>query len=105
MLQNWDGGNPVNFEYPRTGCPPVVMGLGIGIPLATTLLKVRGSLDIDLDPEDVAEFMDLPQAEMAKVNAHGLLTSMSPFGTIDDMELIKLEEDGSTPGPWTCIEG
>jgi len=51
-------------------------------------------MDYDVKPSDIESMMGLPQAAMAKVNAHQLLTSMSPWGTCDDLELChQTEED------------
>jgi len=41
---------------------------------------------------------------MAAMNVHALLTSMSPWGTIDDQELIDMskdeDEDADCPAIW-----
>jgi len=60
------------------------------------LLKINGKVDIELDPEDTKIIFDQPEAQMAAVNMHDLLVNMSPWGTINDMELINCDdEDGS----------
>lgn len=72
------------------------------------LLQVKGKLDVDLDPADVAALMQLPQAEMAKANVHQLLSGMSPWGTLDDLELIHMTENEaneSVPAIWSGVEG
>jgi hypothetical protein len=58
------------------------------IPLL--LVCVKGSVAMNLDTEAIADALKLPQAEMAQANAHQLLSGMSPWGTIDDLELINL---------------
>ena len=69
------------------------------------IMRLSGKLSIDLDPMDVGILLEMPQAEMTNVNVHNLLTAMSPWGTIDDMELIKYEEeDGDIPAIWTVFE-
>jgi len=56
--------------------------------------NVNAKMDVDVKPSDIESMMGLPQAAMAKVNAHQLLTSMSPWGTCDDLELChQTEED------------
>ena len=43
---------------------------------------------------------------MANVNVFNLLTSMSPWGTIDDMELIQNDdEEAELPPIWSTFEG
>jgi hypothetical protein len=58
------------------------------------LMQVEADLDVDLDPKDVAAVLNLPQAQMTQTNLHSLMTTMSPYGTIDDMELINEGDDG-----------
>lgn len=65
------------------------------------VMKMSGKFDVELDPEDLTNLLQMPQAQMANVNAHGLLSSMSKWGTLDDMELIHYEdEEGDGPAFW-----
>jgi len=52
------------------------------------LFQMKGKLNIDVDPEDVAALLKLPQAQMAQMNVHDLISGMSPFGETDDLELV-----------------
>ena len=52
------------------------------------MLRLNGKLDIELEPQDIKILLEMPKMEMANVNAHNLLTAMSPWGTFNDMELI-----------------
>jgi len=52
------------------------------------LMRLNGKLDVELDPMDIRILLEMPQAEMANVNVHNLLTAMSPWTTFDDLELI-----------------
>ena len=75
------------------------------------LIQFKGELDVDLDPEDIASLMTLPQAEMAQVNVHELLAGVCPWGTLDDMELINMTSEEAEeimtnlPSIWGGVEG
>ena len=70
------------------------------------MLRINGKLDIELDPSDVKILLEMPQAEMANINVHSLLTSMSPWGTFDDLELIHNDdEEAELPPIWSTFEG
>jgi hypothetical protein len=72
------------------------------------LAQVKAKLEVDIDQEDVTALMDLPQAEMAKANVHQFLSGMSPWGTLDDLELIRMTENDANeyvPCVWQGIEG
>lgn len=70
------------------------------------LFKINGKVNVELDPEDTKMIFDQPEAQMANVNMHDLLMNMSPWGTINDLELINYDdEDGSQPPIWMGIEG
>lgn len=44
------------------------------------LLKINGNLDIDLDEEDLKVLLESPMAQVANVNAHQLVSSLSIVG-------------------------
>lgn len=72
------------------------------------LMQLKAKLEIDIDEDDVAALMDLPQAEMAKANVHQFLSGMSAWGTLDDMELIQMAENDVNEyvlPVWHGIEG
>ena len=69
----------------------VLSSMGPILPLFVT--NVNGKFDFDVKTEDLESVMGLPQAAMAKMSAHQLLSSMSPWGTLDDQELIDQESD------------
>lgn len=50
--------------------------------------EFQGKVDVDLDPEDVAKLTKLPMAQMMNINADTMLSTMTPFGTNDDTEMI-----------------
>jgi len=62
---------------------------------------------MNLDTDAIADALKLPQAEMAQANAHQLLSGMSPWGTIDDLELINLahDEDEEITPIWHGVPG
>jgi len=64
----------------------VLSSMGPILPLFVT--NVNGKFDFDVKTEDLESVMGLPQAAMAKMSAHQLISSMSPWGTLDDQELI-----------------
>lgn len=53
------------------------------------MLSMTGKVDLKLDNASIAEMMKLPEAQMAKMNFHGLLSMMTPLGSLDDLELIQ----------------
>jgi len=57
------------------------------------MFRLSGKLDVELDPVDLRILLEMPQAEMTNVNVHDLLTGMSPWGTIDNMELIHNDDE------------
>ena len=69
------------------------------------MFKLSGKLDVELEPVDLKILLEMPQTEIANVNIHNLLTGMSPWGTIDDMELIHNDdEEGEKPPIWSSFE-
>lgn len=72
------------------------------------LMQLKAKLEIDLEEDDVAALMDLPQAEMAKANVHQFLSGMTPWGTLDDLELIQQVENDTNEyvlPVWNGVEG
>jgi hypothetical protein len=69
------------------------LGSALSKIVPALLVSVRGSFEFVVDSESIADLLKLPQAEMAQANAHSLLVGMSPWGTLDDLELINLEAD------------
>lgn len=64
------------------------------------ITTTNGKMDFDCKPEDIEKALGLPQAATAKTNLHDLLYSMSPWGTLDDRELIDYQdEDGGDFSP------
>ena len=59
----------------------------MGLPFY--MLSMTGKVDLKLDNASIAEMMKLPEAQMAKMNFHGLLSMMTPLGSLDDLELIQ----------------
>lgn len=56
------------------------------MPLYMT--ETAGKVDVDLDTEDVASLLKLPMAQMANVCADTMLSTMTPFGSNDDADMI-----------------
>ena len=63
------------------------------------IAEVDGKFDVDITPEDVATIMELPQAALAKMNVHSLISSMSPWGTLDNLELIQNDDEDADVSP------
>lgn len=63
------------------------------------IAEVDGIFDVDITPEDIATIMELPQAALAEMNVHSLLLSMSPWGTLDNFELIQNDDEDADVAP------
>lgn len=96
-LDLWEGFHKImlgTFEKMQEGDQASAMLFKMFAPVMPMyLLQMKGKLDVDVDPEDIAALMSLPQAEMAQANLHSLLSSMTSWGTLDDMELIQMTEN------------
>lgn len=44
------------------------------------LFKINGNLNLELDEEDLKVLLDTPMAQVANVNAHQLVSSLSSVG-------------------------
>ena len=56
------------------------------VPLFLVQMNCVFEAVIDMDP--VLQILKMPQAKIANVNAHQFLTGISPWGSINDLELI-----------------
>lgn len=73
-VELWEGFHKVmisTFEKMQEGDQASAMLMKMVAPMMPMyLMQLKAKLEIDVDQEDVAALMDLPQAEMAKANVH-----------------------------------